>query len=71
MGKSLPPPDDLVLQYKEQVMYQNPKTGNSLMMYVVYYHACLAGVSRGSIPHLMILSIFMLAMMYKLGCLIS
>ena len=48
-GKVLPPPDDLVLQHKEQVLFNNPKTG----MYQlsrdyrnVYYHARLSCVKR-------------------------
>lgn len=48
-GKPLPPPDDLVLQHKEQVMFQNPKTGNFQLSYDlrnVYYHARLVCVRR-------------------------
>ena len=48
-GKPLPPPDDLVLQHKEQVMFQNPKTGNcqlSCNLSNVYYYACMVCVSR-------------------------
>ena len=40
-GKPLPPPDDLVIQHKEQVLYQNPKTGNFQLSHDfrnVYYH---------------------------------
>ena len=48
-GKPLPPPDDLVLQHKEQVMFQNPKTGNfqlSCDLRNVYYYARMACVRR-------------------------
>ena len=48
-GKPLPPPDDLVLQHKEQVTFQNPKTGNfqlSCDLRNVYYHARMACVRR-------------------------
>lgn len=41
-GKPLPPPDDIVLQHKEQVLFQNPKTGIFQLSYDlrnVYYHA--------------------------------
>ena len=48
-GKPLPPPDDLVIQHKEQVLFQNPKTGNfqlSHEMRNVYYHANLSCVIK-------------------------
>ena len=41
-GKPLPPPNDLVVQHKEQVMFTNPNTGKYLMSREhrnVYYHA--------------------------------
>ena len=41
-GKPLPPPGDLVLQYQEYVIFQNPKTGTfqqSQQLCNVYYHA--------------------------------
>ena len=48
-GKPFPPPNDLVLQHKEQVLFNNPKTG----MYQlssdhrnVYYHARLSCVKQ-------------------------
>ena len=40
-GKPLPPPQDLVVQHKEQVLFQNPKTGNFQLSHDhrnVYYH---------------------------------
>ena len=50
-GKVPPPPNDLVLQHKEQVLFNNPKTG----MYQlssdhrnVYYHARLSCVKQFS-----------------------
>ena len=46
-GKPLPPPGDLVLQHKEHVIFQNPKTGNfqlSCDLRNVYYHARLVCV---------------------------
>lgn len=48
-GKPLPPPDDIVLQHKEQVLFQNPKTGNFQLshdMRNVYYHAHLSCVMK-------------------------
>ena len=41
-GKPLPPPNDLVIQHKEQVMFNNPNTGKyqlSRDYRNVYYHA--------------------------------
>ena len=43
-GKPLPPPNDLVVQHKEQVMFNNPNTGKyqlSREYRNVYYHARL------------------------------
>ena len=40
-GKPLPPPDDLVVQHKEHVLFQNQKTGNFQLSHDfcnVYYH---------------------------------
>ncbi len=40
-GKVLPPPNDLVIQHKENVMFQNPHSGNfqlSRELRNVYYH---------------------------------
>ena len=48
-GKPLAPPGDLVLQHKEQVLFQNPKTGNFQLSYDlrnVYYHARFECVRR-------------------------
>ena len=48
-GKLLPPPDDLVIQHKEQVLFQNPKTGSFQLSRDhrnVYYHIRLACVQR-------------------------
>ena len=48
-GKPLSPPDDLVLQHKEQLMFQNPKTGNFQLSHDlrnVYYHARFDCVRR-------------------------
>jgi len=41
-GKPLPPPNDLVIQHKEQIMFNNPNTGKyqlSRDYRNVYYHA--------------------------------
>ena len=46
-GKVLPPPNDLVLQHKERVLFNNPKTGMyqlSVDHRNVYYHARLSCV---------------------------
>ena len=43
-GKALPPPNDLVMQHKEQVIFTNPNTGKYQMSRQhrnVYYHACV------------------------------
>ena len=43
-GKALPPPNDLVVQHKEQVMFINPNTEKYQMSGEhrnVYYHACV------------------------------
>ena len=43
-GKPLPSPNDLVIQHKEQVMFNNPNTGKyqlSRDYKNVYYHARL------------------------------
>ena len=48
-GKPLPPPDDLVIQHKEQVMFNNPNTGKyqlSRDYKNVYYHARLECVRQ-------------------------
>ena len=48
-GKPLPPPDDIVLQHKEQVLFQNPKTGLFQLSHDlrnVYYHARLPCVMK-------------------------
>ena len=48
-GKVLPPPDDLVLQHKEQVLFNNPKTGMCQLSRDyrnVYYHARLSCVKQ-------------------------
>ena len=40
-GKQLPPPDDLVVQRKEHVLFQNPKSGVFQLSHKlrnVYYH---------------------------------
>ena len=47
--KSLPPPEDIVLQHKEQVLFQNPNTGSYQLSREhrnVYYHAQLSCVLR-------------------------
>ena len=44
-GKPLPPPDDLVVQHKEYVLFQNPKSGIfqlSRELRNVYYHPRLS-----------------------------
>ena len=57
-GKPHPPPHDLCLQHKEQVLFENPKTGCYQMSRDrrnVYYHAQLACVQRKFVdfrPHL-------------------
>lgn len=38
-GKPLPPPGDLIIQHKQQVMFQNPKTGN--FNYPIIYVMCI------------------------------
>lgn len=48
-GSPLPPPDDIVLQHKEQVLFQNPKTGLFQLSHDlrnVYYHARLSCVIK-------------------------
>ena len=48
-GKPLPPPDDIVLQHKEQVLFNNPNTGLfqlSKDYRNVYYHARKSCVCR-------------------------
>ena len=48
-GKPLPPPDDLVVQHKEQVLFQNPKTGNFQLSHDfrnVYYHPRQSCIKR-------------------------
>ena len=48
-GKPLPPPDDLVVQHKEQVLFQNQKTGNFQLSHDfrnVYYHPRLSCIKR-------------------------
>ena len=48
-GKPLAPPGDLVLQHKEQVLFQNPKTGNFQISHDlrnVYYHARFECIRR-------------------------
>lgn len=48
-GKPLPPPDDIVLQHKEQVLFQNPKTGLFQLSHDlrnVYYHARLPCIMK-------------------------
>lgn len=48
-GKPLPPPDDLVVQHKEQVLFNNPNTGNYQLSREhrnVYYHAKLQCIQK-------------------------
>ena len=48
-GKVLPPPNDLVLQHKERVICQNPRSGNfqlSCDLRNVYYHPRLLCLQR-------------------------
>ena len=48
-GKPLPPPNDLVMQHKEQVLFNNPKTGVFQLSSEhrnVYYHARLSCVKQ-------------------------
>ena len=48
-GKPLPPPNDLVMQHKEQVLFNNPKTGVFQLSSDhrnVYYHARLSCVRQ-------------------------
>ena len=48
-GKPLPPPNDLVVQHKEQVLFINPKTGVFQLSSGhrnVYYHAHLSCVKQ-------------------------
>jgi len=48
-GKPLPPPDDIVLQHKEQVLFNNPNTGLFQLSKDhrnVYYHARKSCVSK-------------------------
>ena len=48
-GKPLPPPDDLVVQHKEQVLFSNPNTGNYQLSREhrnVYYHAKLQCIQK-------------------------
>lgn len=48
-GKPLPPPNDLVIQHKEHVVFQNPKSGNfQLSHYLrnVYYHPRLSCIRQ-------------------------
>ena len=48
-GKPLPPPNDLVVQHKEQVLFNNPKTGVFQLSSEhrnVYYHARLSCVKQ-------------------------
>ena len=45
----LPPPDNLVVQHKDQVMLQNPKSGNFQISHDfqnVYYHAHMACIKK-------------------------
>ena len=49
VGKPLPPPEDLILQHKEQVLFQNPNSGVYQMSREhrnVYYHARLSCVQQ-------------------------
>lgn len=48
-GRVLPPPDDLVVQHKEQVMFQNPHSGTfqlSREYRNVYYHPRLQCIRK-------------------------
>ena len=48
-GKPLPPPDDLVVQHKEYVLFQNPKSGIfqlSRELRNVYYHLRSSCISK-------------------------
>ena len=62
-GKALPPPNNLVVQHKEQVMLNNPNTGIyqlSRDYRNVYYIMPVLIVYDRSFPHLLLFSIVVL-----------